>query len=173
MKGQKKSSSSTPALKILTERQVRFRLANFPSQEKNAEEVSRSLDIPLCQVVKTLLLKTPANQFFLVLCPGDRQVDLRTLAPVLKEKRVDLAAKDEVYKVTGYFIGGVSPLGTRRDLPLIMDSSVLEQDQISISAGRWGCQILLDPRSLREILGPRLTVASVTRGKEPSTDVQD
>jgi Cys-tRNA(Pro)/Cys-tRNA(Cys) deacylase len=163
-----KSSSSTPALKILTEKQVPFRLATFPSKEKNAEEVSRSLKIPLRQVVKTLLLKAPAHGFLLALCPGDRQVDLRRLAHLLKEKQVEMAAREEVHKVTGYFIGGVSPLGTRRELPVLMDSLVLREVEISVSAGRWGYQILLDPHLLRAILHPRLRVADISHPQDPS-----
>ena len=163
-----KVSSSTPALKILTERGIPFRLATFPSKEKNAEEVSRCLKIPLRQVVKTLLLKTPADDFLLALCPGDRQVDLRLLAPLLKEKRIDLAAREEVPRVTGYFIGGVSPLGTRRDLPVVMDSIILAEKEISISAGRWGHQILIDPQLLRDILSPRLIVAEISQETEPA-----
>ncbi|MDH7499125.1 MAG: YbaK/EbsC family protein [candidate division NC10 bacterium] len=168
MKGPAKGSSSTPASKILTERQIPFRLATFPSQEKDAEEVSRSLKIPLRQVVKTLLLKAPARGFLLVLCPGNRQVDLRRLAQLLQEKQVEMAARDEVHKITGYFIGGVSPLGTRRELPILMDASVLSEKEIAISAGRWGQQILLDPHLLRELLHPRLTVADISQERGPS-----
>jgi len=165
----KKSSSSAPALKTLGEKQIPFRLATFPAKEKDAEEVSRCLKIPLRQVAKTLLLKTSADEFLLALCPGDRQVDLKLLAHLLNEKRVDLANRDEVHKVTGYFIGGVSPLGTRRQLPVLMDSLVLQEREISISAGKWGCQILISPQALRDILGSRLTVADISCAKGMSS----
>ena len=165
----KKGSFSTPCLKILGEKQVSFRLATFPAKEKDAEEVSRYLKIPLRQVVKTLLLKTSDEEFLLALCPGDRQVDLKLLAHHLNEKRIDLADRDEVHKVTGYFIGGVSPLGTRRELPVLMDSPILQESEISISAGRWGCQILIKPQSLRDVLTPRLTVVGISRAREPSS----
>ena len=127
------------------------------------------MQIPLRQVVKTLLLKTSTEEFLLALCSGDRQVDLKLLAHLLNEKRIDLADREEVHKATGYFIGGVSPLGTRREFRALMDSRIFEEREISISAGRWGCQILLDPRALRDILGPRLTVADISREKEPSS----
>jgi Cys-tRNA(Pro)/Cys-tRNA(Cys) deacylase len=95
-------------------------------------------------------------------------VDLRRLAHLLQEKQVEMAAREEVHKITGYFIGGVSPLGTRRELPVLMDSLVLEEKEISISAGRWGHQILLDPHLLKDVLGPRLTVADISHPKDPS-----
>jgi Cys-tRNA(Pro)/Cys-tRNA(Cys) deacylase len=164
-----KSSSSTPALKILVEKRIPFRLATFPWKDKDAEEVSRCLKIPLRQVVKTLLLKTSADEFLLALCPGDRQVDLKLLAHLLNEKRIDLANRDEVHKVTGYFIGGVSPLGTRREPPVLMDSVILQEKEICISAGRWGSQILISPQELRDILGSRLTVADISRAKAMSS----
>jgi len=168
MGNSKKDSLSTPALKILREKQIPFRLATFPWKDKDAEEVSRCLKIPLRRVVKTLLLKTSTDEFLLALCPGDRQVDLKLLAHLLNEKRIDLANRDEVHKVTGYLIGGASPLGTRRELPVLMDSLVLREREISISAGRWGCQILIGPQALRDILGSRLTAADISRPKEMS-----
>ena len=127
------------------------------------------MKIPLSQVVKTLLLKTSVDEFLLALCPGDRQVDLKLLAYLLKEKRIDLANRDEVHKVTGYFIGGVSPLGTRRQLPVLMDFLILQEKEISISAGRWGCQILISPQALRDILGSRLSVADISRARAMSS----
>ena len=78
----------------------------------------------------------------------------------MNEKIVEMAEREEVPKITGYFIGGVSPLGTHRPLPVVMESSILSLPEIAVSAGQWGCQAVLRPRDLLSALGARASVAS-------------
>jgi Cys-tRNA(Pro)/Cys-tRNA(Cys) deacylase len=82
------------------------------------------------------------------------------MARALNEKVVEMAAREDVPKITGYFIGGVSPLGTHRPLPVVMEASILTMPEIAISAGQWGCQAVLRPSDLRDHLGSRLMMAS-------------
>ena len=157
---QAKSEVFTRALKELAQSRVPYRVLSFPAREKTAEEVSRETGFPLAQVVKTLLVQGASKKYYLALCPGDRQVNLKVLAKILNEKVVEMAQREDVSKVTGYFIGGVSPLGTHRPLPVIMEDSILSMPEISISAGQWGCQAILNPADLRDHLGNRVTIAS-------------
>jgi Cys-tRNA(Pro)/Cys-tRNA(Cys) deacylase len=157
----------TPALKLLSQRGIPFRLASFPCEERTAEEVSRQLQIPLAQVVKTLLLQSVPGGYWLALCPGDRQVNLKRLASLLGERQMGMSPREKVHPVTGYHIGGVSPLGTRRDLPVLMEEAILREREISISAGRGGYQILIDPSLLAGILAPRLRVLAFTDPRDP------
>jgi len=150
----------TRALKELAAARVPYRVLSFRAREKSAEEVSRETGFPLAQVVKTLLVRGASQKYYLVLCPGDRQVNLKVLARVVSEKGVEMAKREDVLKVTGYFIGGVSPLGTHRPLPVIMEASILTMPEIAISAGQWGCQAVLRPSDLRQYLRPRVILAS-------------
>lgn len=161
------NSPFTPALKILAQRNVPFRLASFPCQDRTAEEVSRQLQIPLSQVVKTLLLHSVPQGYWLALCPGDRQVNLKKLADLLGERQMGMSPREKVHHITGYHIGGVSPLGTRRDLPVLMEEAILREREISVSAGRGGYQILIEPCLLAEILAPRLRVLAFTDPRDP------
>ncbi len=156
-----KKEAFTRALKELTEKKVSYRIMTFDAQEKSAEEVTRETGFPLSQVVKTLLVQGVSKKYYLALCPGDRQVNLKALARVLNEKVVDMAKREDVTKITGYFIGGVSPLGTHRPLPVVMESSILTMPEISISAGQWGCQAVLRPQDLLSALGTRAKVAAI------------
>jgi Cys-tRNA(Pro)/Cys-tRNA(Cys) deacylase len=70
-----------------------------------------------------------------------------------------MAEREEVPKITGYFIGGVSPLGTHRPLPVVLESTILNLPEIAVSAGQWGCQAVLRPRDLLSALGARASVA--------------
>jgi len=155
-----KSEAFTRALKELAQAHIPYRVMAFEAKEKSAEEVARETNFPLPQVVKTLLVKGASKKYYLALCPGDRQVNLKALARALNEKVVEMAAPEDVPKVTGYFIGGVSPLGTYRPLPVVMEASILTMPEIAISAGQWGCQAILRPSDLRDPLRGRMMTAS-------------
>ncbi len=157
-----KNEVFTRALKELSENRVPYRVLNFTAREKSAEEVSRETGFPLAQVVKTLLIQGASRKYYLALCPGDRQVNLKALAKVLGEKSMEMARREDVPRITGYFIGGVSPLGTVRPLPVVMEASILAMPEISISGGQWGCQALLQPADLKKHLGTRAMIASFT-----------
>jgi Cys-tRNA(Pro)/Cys-tRNA(Cys) deacylase len=160
-----KSEPFTRALKELSEAKVPYRVMTFRAEEKSAGEVTRETGFPLAQVVKTLLVQGASQKYYLALCPGDRQVNLKALARAVSEKTVDMAKREEVRKITGYFIGGVSPIGTHRPLPLVMDQSILGMPEIAVSAGQWGCQAVLRPSDLRQFLGSRATLASFSQAE--------
>jgi len=155
-----KGEAFTRALKELSEARIPCRVMTFKAVEKSAEEVTRETGFPLARVVKTLLVQGASKRYYLALCPGDRRVNLKNLARAIGEKTVELAKREEVPKITGYFIGGVSPIGTPRPLPVILEQSILSLPEIAISAGQWGCQAVLRPADLREFLGSRTRVAS-------------
>jgi Cys-tRNA(Pro)/Cys-tRNA(Cys) deacylase len=155
-----KGETFTRALKELAAARVPYRVLSFQAREKSAEEVSRETGFPLAQVVKTLLVQGASSKYYLALCPGDRQVNLKVLAGAVNEKGVEMAKREDVPKITGYLIGGVSPLGTHRRLPVIMEASILTMPEMSVSAGQWGCQAVLRPSDLRQYLGTRAILAS-------------
>ena len=161
-----KSEAFTRALKELSEARIPYRVMTFKAEEKSAEEVTRETGFPLARVVKTLLVQGASKKYYLALCPGDRQVNLKNLARAVGEKTVDMAKREEVPKITGYFIGGVSPIGTHRPLPVVMEQSILGMPEIAVSAGQWGCQAVLRPSDLREFLGSRATIASFAQAGE-------
>lgn len=163
-----KGGAFTRALKELAQAHIPYRVMTFEAKERSAEEVARERNFPLPQVVKTLLVQGASKKYYLALCPGHRQVNLKALARALNEKGVDMAAREEVPKVTGYFIGGVSPLATHRSLPVVMEASILTMPEIAVSAGQWGCQAVLRPSDLRDHLGNRVITASFAQ--PPDTD---
>jgi len=160
-----KGESFTRALRELSEAKVPYRVMTFKAEEKTAEEVTRETGFPLAQVVKTLLVRGASQKYYLALCPGDRQINLKALARAVNEKKADMARREEVPKITGYFIGGVSPIGTHRPLPVVMDRSILGLPEIAVSAGQWGCQAVLRPSDLRQFLGSRATLASFAQAE--------
>ena len=158
-----KKEAFTRALKELAGKNLPYRVMAFEAKDKNAEEVTRETGFPLGQVVKTLLVRGISKKYYLALCPGDKQVGLKAMAKAVNEKIVEMADREEVPKITGYFIGGVSPLGTHRPLPVVMESSILNLPEIAVSAGQWGCQAVLRPQDLLSALGTRASVAPIAQ----------
>jgi Cys-tRNA(Pro)/Cys-tRNA(Cys) deacylase len=155
-----KGEAFTRALKELAEGQVPYRVLQFAAREKSAEEVSRETGFPLARVVKTLLVQGNSKKYYLALCPGDRQVNLKALAKIVGEKILEMARREDVPKITGYLIGGVSPVGTHRPLPVVIEASIPAMPEISISGGQWGVQAVLRPDDLQRHLGERAIVGS-------------
>src|SRR5690606_18902606 len=83
--------------------------------------------------------------------PGDAQLDLKALARLSDNKRVELVAFKEIQALTGYVRGGVSPLGLKKAYPIFLDELAFVYDQISISAGVRGAQLLLQPAALQQL----------------------
>lgn len=110
--------------------------------------MAAGVGLPLEQVFKTLLAIGDRTGPLLVVVPGDSTLDLHALAPQTGNKRVEMAPLREVQGITGYVRGGVSPLATRRPLPVYVDEMALLHDRISISAGLRGVQLLLAPADL-------------------------
>jgi Cys-tRNA(Pro)/Cys-tRNA(Cys) deacylase len=132
-----------------------------PGQEKGAEFASRASGFPLEKTVKTLVVDLGQKQYTLVLMPGDKQLSMKRLAKVCEVKRAAMADIPTAERITGYLVGGISPLGTRQKLPVVMDESILEFGKILINAGQRGTMLKIAPEIIRTALA--CTVADVAQ----------
>ena len=105
------------------------------------------------QVVRSILFQVGPEEFVMVLMAGREQVDWRMLRKFVGRSRVRMATEDEVLEVTGYRIGTVSPFGMRKQVRLLIDASVLRQEEISIGSGIQNTAIILKSADLRRALG--------------------
>jgi Cys-tRNA(Pro)/Cys-tRNA(Cys) deacylase len=105
------------------------------------------------QVVRSILFQVRPEEFVMVLMAGREQVDWRTLRKLVGRSRIRMATEDEVLEVTGYRIGTVSPLGMKRQVRVLIDSSVLMEEEISIGSGVSNTAIILKSADLRRALG--------------------
>jgi len=149
----------TPAVQAAKRAGIGFELHEYDGVEVGegdyATAVAAALGRPAAQLYKTLVAKVDGDLAVFVV-PADRQLDLRAAG-----KRAELAGKAEAERATGYVVGGISPLGQRKQLPATIDSSVYEWPTILVSAGRRGLQIELAPADLIALTGAR--VAEITR----------
>jgi Cys-tRNA(Pro) deacylase len=143
----------TPATRFLHEQGVEYTEHEYQYVEHGGTAVSSSsLGVPEHEVVKTLVMQDEEARPLIVLMHGDRKVSTRELARQAGRKRVEPCAADAAQRHTGYQVGGTSPFGTRKPLPVYMERSILELPMIYINGGRRGLLVRLSPSDLARVL---------------------
>lgn len=153
----------TPGIRLLRERGIDFKESPYKYEERGGTEVAaRELGVDEHQVIKTLVMEDEHRNTFIVLMHGDREVSTKALARVLGVKTVTPCTAATAEKHTGYMVGGISPFGTRKPLPVYVEASILSLPRIYINAGKRGLLAELSPGDLGRALKP-LTPVSVAR----------
>lgn len=117
------------------------------------------------QIVRSILFQVRAGEFVMVLMAGMAQVDWKKLRQRVKRSRVRMATEEEVLEVTGYRIGTVSPFGVRNRVRVLMDASVLREEEISIGSGVRNVAIIMRSEDVRRALG-EVEVVNLEEGNE-------
>jgi Cys-tRNA(Pro)/Cys-tRNA(Cys) deacylase len=110
-----------------------------------AEKVAQGIGLPLSQVFKTLVARGDRGGVLLAVLAGDAELDLKALARLSGDRRVELVPLKEVQPLTGYIRGGVTALACKKDYPVFADEQIELHDRIAVSAGMRGAQLVLAP----------------------------
>jgi Cys-tRNA(Pro)/Cys-tRNA(Cys) deacylase len=139
--------TKTNAARLLDTLSIPYELRTYEvdPEDLTAISVARKIGLPPEQVFKTLLAHTNTGEHVFAVIPGDAELDLKKLAQAAKAKKTELASLKEVEPLTGYIRGGVTVMGAKKPFPAFADETIELFDQISISAGQRGLQILLAP----------------------------
>jgi Cys-tRNA(Pro)/Cys-tRNA(Cys) deacylase len=113
-----------------------------------ALEASQKLGIPTQQVFKTLVTQIDSQRWCIALTPASSKLNMKLLAKAAGGKKASMADPETAERITGYVLGGVSPLGQKKLHPTIIDNSALEFERIFVSAGRRGLELALCPQDL-------------------------
>ena len=105
------------------------------------------------QIVRSILFQIRPEEFLMVLMAGRDQIDWRKLRQLVKRSRVRMATEDEVFEVTGYRIGTVSPFGLKNPVKVLMDASVLKEEEVSIGSGVRSVAIIMKSADIQRALG--------------------
>lgn len=149
----KEHISETPATQWLRRQGIEFSEHPYPYQEHGGTAVSaRELGVDEHVVVKTLIMQDEAAKPLIVLMHGDRKVSTKNLARQIHHKSVEPCKPEVANRHSGYLIGGTSPFGTRKVMPIYVEQSILALDRIYINGGQRGYLISLAPQLLPLLL---------------------
>jgi len=147
----------TAAIRFLRENQVDFIEHPYKYEEGGGTETAaKSLGVDEHLVIKTLVMEDDQRRPFIVLMHGDKQVSTKTLARVMGVKSVASCGPEVALKHTGYMVGGISPFGTKKRLPVYVEETILSLPRIFINAGRKGLLFEMSPVDLVKVLKPIL-----------------
>lgn len=155
----------TNAARILDGLKVSYRLIEYQVDENDlgAENVAAKVGMPPARVFKTLVARGDKTGVLLACVPGSAELDLRALAAVSGNKKVEMVPLKEVQPLTGYIRGGVSPVGTKKRYPTYFDATILDWPEVAVSAGVRGCQMVLAPADVLAAVGGK--TGAIARSK--------
>lgn len=145
----------TPAINLAKQRKLTYQLHEYTHDEGAASyglEAAEKLAVAAIQIFKTLVIVTDLGTLAVAVVPVTTTLNLKKMAKALGCKKVQMAEPKQVERSTGYVLGGVSPLGQKKRLSTVIDSSAAEQITIYVSAGRRGLEIELPPAQLATTL---------------------
>lgn len=154
---------SSPAVLALRAAGVEFTPHFYEYEERGGTAVSaRALGVHEHAVIKTLVMQDEAARPCVVLMHGDREVSTKTLARIIGVKKIEPCRPEVAERHTGYRVGGTSPFGTRKKLPVYLEQTVLDLPKIYINGGSRGFLVGIAPLVLLDLLNPELVSAGIT-----------
>ena len=150
-----KKIEKTNAARLLDKAGIEYRLIPYKFDENDlaAQHVAESLGQPIERVFKTLVLHGDRTGYVVCVVPGNGEVDLKALAKLSGNKKVEMIAMKDLLSVTGYIRGGCSPVGMKKRFPTYFHSTALDFETIYVSAGVRGLQIEIAPDQLIGFVG--------------------
>ncbi len=146
--------SETPATAFLKRQRVAFTEHPYEYEERGGTRVSsEKLGVPEHVVVKTLVMEDEDKKPLVVLMHGDRDVSTKNLARQIGKKRVEPCKPEVAERHSGYQVGGTSPFGLRKPMPVYVEKTILDLERIYINGGRRGFLVAIDPKELVRTVG--------------------
>lgn len=146
-------SKKTNAIRILEQAAFPFRLQEYEvTEDLSALHVAEQLGISLQGIYKTLVLQANTKEFIVAVIAADAQLDLKKMAQAVAVKNCAMLPLADLLKITGYMRGGCSPIGMKKLLRTVIDSSAESLAEFTISGGRRGLQIIMNPKNLGTLI---------------------
>ena len=142
----------TNAMRLLTAAKIPFTVKEYPVDENDLSgtHVADSIGADYDTVYKTLVLKGDKTGYLVCCIPVDAELDLKKVAKAAKDKKVEMIPMKDLLGLTGYVRGGCSPIGMKKKFPTYIEETAVLYDEIAVSAGVRGAQIIINPEKLRE-----------------------
>ncbi|MGD8779584.1 MAG: Cys-tRNA(Pro) deacylase [Ignavibacteria bacterium] len=145
--------TKTNTVRILDKFKIDYSVIEYDynDDELDAVTVAGKIGFESERVFKTLVARSNNNDIFVFCIPGNYELDLKKASQAAGTKKIEMIKLKELLPLTGYIHGGCSPIGMKKSYPTFIEESAELFDTISISAGKRGMQIVINPRTLREI----------------------
>jgi Cys-tRNA(Pro) deacylase len=148
----------TIVTKRLKEKEIDFVIKHHSKKVYTCEEAAIERGVKVEQIVKCMVVKSPGEKFIMALIPGNKKLNMKKFAKLLGVKKLSIASKEEVHKVTGYPIGAISPIGIRKqNVQMYIDKSVKDEELVDISSGRPDAGVELKSSDLITFLNPKMS----------------
>jgi Cys-tRNA(Pro) deacylase len=153
---------STPATRLLRERGIAYTEHLDRYEERGGTRTSaRELGVDEHAVVKTLVMEDETGAPLVVLMHGDREVSTKALARQIGRREIRICRPETANRHSGYQVGGTSPLGTRKPMPVYVERSILDLPRIYVNGGSRGFLVGVSPRDLAAALSPTLVDVAI------------
>lgn len=148
----KRKVQKTNAVRLLEKQKRSFKLYEYPWSEDHlgAEDVSQIINKPQELVYKTLVIRGDRTGIIVACLSADSELDLKAVAKISGNKKVELLPLKDLEKTTGYIRGGCSPIGMKKQFPTYLSKRASALERIIVSAGKRGLQVELDPNDLKK-----------------------
>jgi Cys-tRNA(Pro)/Cys-tRNA(Cys) deacylase len=155
--------TKTNAARLLDSLGIHYEIREYEvdPDDLTAETVARKIGLPPEQVFKTLVVRGERNGICFAVVAGDQQLDLKALAQLSNDKKLDVVPLKDVQPLTGYIRGGVTAIAAKRDYPVYADETIELFDVVSISSGMRGAQIIIAPADYLRVT--KATVGAIGR----------
>lgn len=155
--------TKTNVMRILDQAKITYRTAEYEFDEENLSgmHAAAQIGVPAEQVFKTLVTRGDKTGILVFCVPVDMELDLKKAAAVSGNKKMEMTHVKELLNLTGYIRGGCSPIGMKKKYPTYIEETAILFDEIAVSAGARGAQVLLNPQDLMDFIGAQM--ADVTK----------
>lgn len=149
----KKKNIKTNALRILDSKKIDYKLVEYIVDENDLSglHVAEQLGQDPRQIFKTIVLKGDRNGYIVCCIPVSENIDLKKVAKLAGEKKVELIPMKQLLSITGYIRGGCSPIGMKKSFPTFIDRSARNFESIALSAGKRGLQFFSNPEDVARV----------------------
>ncbi|MDQ8022659.1 MAG: Cys-tRNA(Pro) deacylase [Moraxellaceae bacterium] len=152
----------TAAVRVLRQHKIDFSDHLYAYEERGGTATSsRELGVDEHAVIKTLVMEDDGRRPLVVLMHGDREVSTKNLARHIGVKTISPCSPEVANRHSGYMVGGTSPFGTKRAMPVYMERSILGLPRIYINGGKRGYLVGMDPQAVMAVLSPELVEVAV------------
>lgn len=146
--------NKTNAMRLLEQAGVAFRIETYEFDEEHlsGEHVASQVSLPADQIFKTLVVRGDKQGIMVFCIPVTMALDLKKAAKAAGDKKIEMTHVKELLGLTGYIRGGCSPVGMKKKYPTWIDETAMLYDEIAVSAGARGIQIIINPEALKDFV---------------------